>query len=63
MNMKSPRLNDKLNGIALATIVAIVLSVICAGVNVVIESGQMSSAHGEATAKAVASAAVVAAVR
>ena len=48
MNMNSPRLADKLNGVALATIVAIVVSIMCACVSIMAAD---SGAYGTAQAK------------
>jgi len=59
MNMKSPRLDDKLNGIALATILAIVVSVLCAVVSVVADSSVASVGQSKVATTTVASARAV----
>ena len=45
MNMKSPRLDDKFNVVALATIVAMVLSIGSALVSVEIDTGDSATAQ------------------
>jgi hypothetical protein len=63
MNMKSTRLDDKLNVIALGTIVAIVLSIGSALVSVEIDTTTAATAttQTQTTAQAVATTGVVAA--
>ena len=55
MNMNSSRLDDQLNGMALATILAIVVSVICAGVSIMADSAASATAQAQSPAKIVAS--------
>jgi hypothetical protein len=55
MNMNSPRLDDKLNGVALATILAIVISIICAGLSIVADSSVSPTAQAQSPSKIVAS--------
>ena len=56
MNMNSSRLDDKLNGIALATILAIVVSIMCACVSIVADSVTYASSQAKSPSKIVASA-------
>jgi len=56
MNMNTPRLDDKRNVVALATILAIVLSIICAGVSIVADTGVYATAQAISPSKIIASA-------
>jgi hypothetical protein len=58
MNMNSPRLNDKVNGVALATILAIVVSIMCACVSIMVDSGAYATAQAKSPSKIVATAGV-----
>jgi len=49
MNMKSPRLDDKFNVVALATIVAMVLSIGSALVSVEMDTGNSATAQATPT--------------
>ena len=55
MNMNSPRLDDKLNGVALVTILAIVISIICAGLSILADSAASATAEAQTPSKVVAS--------
>jgi hypothetical protein len=60
MNMNARRLDDKLNGAALAVIVAVVLSICSTLVSIEVDSGAYAAAPAAATpVQAVASIAVV----
>ena len=55
MNMNSTRLDDKLNGVALVTILAIVVSIICAGLSILADSSASATAQAQTHSKIVAS--------
>jgi len=55
MNMNSTRLDDKLNGVALATILAIVISIVCAGLSILADSSTSATAQAQSHSKIIAS--------
>ena len=58
MNMNSTRLDDKLNGMALVTILAIVVSIVCAGLSILADSSASATAQAQPPSKIVASTSV-----
>jgi len=62
MNMKSPRLDDKFNVVALATIVAMVLSIGSALVSVEIDTGDSATAQTPTAVQQTAAAQTVASI-